>query len=134
MNYIEEIENPNRQGSLFTESYFINEDKTKIKLRVQITTEYTCANSNTIFNVYVSYKKYKCRNWSSDKLIDVENKCIEGLTDQEALQAMYTAQNNHWEMLNPLKAYTNGTYNGIDVGFKVAPLNMSGIKKLRSIR
>ncbi len=131
MDKITESQSVERLGSLYTSTFLKDKENNHIKISVRLDMEYTNVNKTTFYRVFVAYKNKSCRNWKSTAEIPLCDRyihpLIKGLTKDESLQAVYTAMNNHWERLNPLNGYCEGTLNGVPQSFKVVPLNTTGI-------
>jgi hypothetical protein len=131
MKLMTESEKRSSSGSLYTYTYFKDEDGNHIKISIRLESEHTHSNAITYYKVFVYYKGYGCRNWSKPTEIKgherYHNCMIKGLSEAESKQAIYTAMNNHWERLNPLLGYVDGTLNGVPQSFNVVPLNTIGV-------
>lgn len=111
------MEKISHNGGFSTRTDFRLESGEQVRIEVWLITEYTNSNRGTYYTCNLSTKGKGCRNWvykftsneSKDKRI------FEYLTEQQ----LYTAYNNHWSKLNPVRIFANGCINGEFVEFTV---------------
>ena len=111
------MEKISHNGSLSTKTDFRLESGMQIRIEVWFTTECTVANQATYYNCNVSTKGKGCRNWIFK--FRGENSINERILQLITKEQLYTAYFNHWNKLNPVRMFSDGSVNGEYVNFTV---------------
>jgi hypothetical protein len=104
-------------GNLYTETIFKADNGNRIKLSITLGTEYTTSNKLTYYVFYVYLKLKRQKKWRTvlTKATRQDVQSLNALTDQQIYNAMY----NHWQSINPISHFSNGSLNGVDLNHTV---------------
>ena len=112
---MKQINISSQMGNRITRTHFIDEDKNEIRVDVWFESECNVSNNNTYYVYAINKRGYRCRNFHYIGKSYGTKEVGKYLPEQD----LYTAFHNHWDNINPLKAFANGMINSQYINFKV---------------